>query len=155
MKYLVLLSTVLLSTTLLFSQKFFKKKNMIINIKSAVLFAAIIFFNSCVFFDLNKESHQLKEMKIENIDISKIKDGEYIGECIMAVKTAKVRVSVKKGTITKIDLLTHDYGPGHKAEGIVNRIIEERTLDVDAVTGATKSSMVIKKAVENALLKGL
>ena len=34
---------------------------------------------------------------------------------------------------------------------IVDRIIEEQKIEVDAVSGATNSSTVIKKAVENAL----
>ncbi len=42
-------------------------------------------------------------------------------------------------------------GRGSRAEVVVDRIIEEQKIDVDAVSGATNSSTVIKKAVENAL----
>lgn len=37
------------------------------------------------------------------------------------------------------------------AETIIDKIIDEQKIDVDAVSGATNSSTVIKKAVENAL----
>ena len=37
----------------------------------------------------------------------------------------------------------------------LEKIIEEQKIDVDAVSGATNSSTVIKKAVENALKGGL
>ncbi|MCI8299875.1 MAG: FMN-binding protein, partial [Lachnospiraceae bacterium] len=42
-------------------------------------------------------------------------------------------------------------GRGSRAEVVVDRIIEEQKIEVDAVSGATNSSTVIKKAVENAL----
>ena len=35
---------------------------------------------------------------------------------------------------------------------LADRIMEEQKIDVDAVSGATNSSVVIKKAVENAYL---
>lgn len=40
---------------------------------------------------------------------------------------------------------------GESAEKIVDEIIKEQRSDVDVVTGATNSSNVIKKAVEEAL----
>ena len=41
-------------------------------------------------------------------------------------------------------------GRGKPAEIVADRIIQEQRIDVDAVSGATNSSVVIKKAVENA-----
>ena len=41
------------------------------------------------------------------------------------------------------------------AETVINEIVDEQRIDVDAVSGATNSSIVIKKAVENALKSGL
>jgi uncharacterized protein with FMN-binding domain len=37
----------------------------------------------------------------------------------------------------------------------VDQIVSEQKIDVDAISGATNSSKVIKKAVENALENGL
>ena len=64
---------------------------------------------------------------------------------------AKVEVTVQNGVITNIDILEHKNRRGSHAEVVVDRIIEEQKIDVDAVSGATNSSTVIKKAVENAL----
>ena len=44
-----------------------------------------------------------------------------------------------------------DSAAGQPAEAVVEKIISEQRIDVDAVTGATNSSTVLKKAVENAL----
>lgn len=91
-------------------------------------------------------------MTFENIDISQIPDGTYIGECDVDYIYAKVSVTVENGTFVQIDLLEHRNERGSAAEGIGQRIVDEQRIDVDAISGATNSSKVIKKAVENALL---
>lgn len=40
------------------------------------------------------------------------------------------------------------------AEKIIDKIVGEQKIDVDGISGATNSSNVIKKAVENALKRG-
>lgn len=50
-------------------------------------------------------------------------------------------------------MLEHQNGLGKKA-GIINKsVIDNQTLKVDSVSGATVSSKVILKAIENALSK--
>ncbi len=80
-----------------------------------------------------------------------VTDGVYVGEYDVDFVYAKVEVTVQNGVITKIDILEHKNGRGKPAEIVADRIIEEQKIDVDAVSGATNSSVVIKKAVENAL----
>ena len=63
-----------------------------------------------------------------------------------------MEVTVQDGVITNIDILEHKNGRGKSAEVVADRIMEEQKIDVDAVSGATNSSVVIKKAVENAYL---
>lgn len=53
--------------------------------------------------------------------------------------------------ITNITILQHDNGLGSTAESIVNDVVQEQSLDIDAVSGATVSSKCILKAVENAI----
>ena len=86
-----------------------------------------------------------------NIDISDIPDGVYIGEYDVNVIYAKVEVTLANGEITNINILEHRNERGKSAETVTDKIIEEQKIDVDAVSGATNSSTVIKKAVENAL----
>ena len=68
---------------------------------------------------------------------------------------AKVEVTVQNGEITDIIILEHRHEHGKAAETVINEIVDEQRIDVDAVSGATNSSIVIKKAVENALKSGL
>lgn len=93
----------------------------------------------------------VKETTISGVDISNIPDGVYIGEYDVNFIYVKVEVTVQNGEVAKIDILEHKNGRGKPAETVTDRIIEEQRIDVDAVSGATNSSIVIKKAVENAL----
>lgn len=93
----------------------------------------------------------VKETTFSDIDISNIPDGVYVGEYDVDFIYAKVEVTVQNGAVTNINILEHKNGRGKPAEIIVDKIIKEQKIDVDTVSGATNSSTVIKKAVENAL----
>lgn len=93
----------------------------------------------------------VQEISFEEINLSGIPDGTYIGDCDVNFVYAKVEVVVQNQKIVKITILEHNNGRGEAAEAITDSIIREQKIDVDAVSGATSSSVVIKKAVENAL----
>ena len=97
----------------------------------------------------------VKETTFEEINISDISDGVYIGEYDVNFIYTKVEVTVQNGEITNINILEHRHERGKTAEVITDRIVDEQKIDVDAISGATNSSAVIKKAVENALKNGL
>ena len=87
---------------------------------------------------------------LSGVDLSHIPDGTYIGSCDVGYISAKVEVIVKEKKIEKVTLLEHVNERGKRAEGIVDKIVEQQSTQVDSVTGASNSSVVIKKAVENA-----
>ena len=93
----------------------------------------------------------VKETTFEEINISDISDGVYIGEYDVNFIYAKVEVTVQNGEITNINILEYRHERGKTAEVITDSIVDEQKIDVDAISGATNSSTVIKKAVENAL----
>ncbi len=93
----------------------------------------------------------VKETTYEDIHISDIPDGVYVGEYDVDFIYAKVEVTVQNGEITNINILEHRHERGKTAEVITDSIVDEQKIDVDAISGATNSSTVIKKAVENAL----
>ena len=92
----------------------------------------------------------VRETTIGGTDISNIPDGVYVGEYDVDFVYAKVEVTVQNGAVTNIDILEHKNGRGKPAEIVADRIIQEQRIDVDAVSGATNSSVVIKNTVENA-----
>ena len=91
------------------------------------------------------------ETTFGEIDIADVSNGIYIGEYDVNFIYAKVEVTVEDGEIVSINILEHRHERGKAAEKVIEKIIEEQKIDVDAVSGATNSSTVIKKAVENAL----
>ena len=91
------------------------------------------------------------ETTFEDIHISDIPDRVYVGEYDVDFIYAKVEVTVQNGEITNINILEHRNERGKTAEVIADSIVDEQKIDVDAISGATNSSTVIKKAVENAL----
>lgn len=96
----------------------------------------------------------VKELKIGNIDLSKISDGEYTGSCNVDFISAKAVVTVKNHKIENINLAEHKNGRGKAAEVITDKVVDSQSLQVDTVSGATNSSKVILKAIENALESG-
>ena len=90
--------------------------------------------------------------KILEPDLGQIQDGTYIGEYSSPPVSARVQVEINQGKIENITILEHDHGQGEGAESIVDRIVAEQRIDVDSISGATYSSRVILKAVQNALV---
>lgn len=96
----------------------------------------------------------VKNIELNDIEISNISDGDYDGAYDVGYIYAKVKVTVNSGNITDISILEHRNERGTPAEIIIDKMVEEQRINVDAVSGATNSSKVIEKAVENALLEG-
>ncbi len=104
---------------------------------------------------LREYQRSVAAISFSNTPISAVRDGDYTGECDAGYIYAKVRVTVRQGAITDIDLLAHRNERGKAGEGVVDEILSEQRIDVDAVSGATNSSKVIKKAIENAIAQGI
>ena len=88
------------------------------------------------------------------VDATGVADGVYVGEYAISPVVVSVGVTVQEEEITNIVILEHQAGLGGKAETIVNEILENQSLEVDAVSGATVSSTTIRKAIENAFRQG-
>jgi uncharacterized protein with FMN-binding domain len=98
-------------------------------------------------------SEELPVIQIGKVDLSKIEDGTYTGECSGGLVKAAVEVQVNQNQIVEIKILKHENGLGKKAEKVIDEVIRQQSLDVETVSGATTSSKVILKAVETALNK--
>ena len=130
--------------------------------KTSILIGCIIFvvlagaaFGAGYLSSVKRYQDTVSQTAYNNLDASGLPDGTYIGEYDVQFIYAKVEVTVVDGRITAITLLEHRHDRGIAAEGIEQRIIAEQKVDVDVVAGATNSSTVIKKAVDNALSQAL
>lgn len=98
-----------------------------------------------------KYRQAVKETIIHEVDLTQVEDGSYTGSHDVDMINAKVQVEVEDHKIKKIELLEHKNDRGEAAEKIVPQMVSQQKIKVDAVSGATNSSKVIQKAVENAL----
>lgn len=80
-------------------------------------------------------------------------DGTYEGMYATFPIKVRVQVQVADQRVQKIALLEHRNGQGSAASVISDAIVANQSLAVDTVCGATYSSIVILKAVEQALAK--
>lgn len=85
--------------------------------------------------------------------IFEVADGVYEGEGIGFGGLTRVSVEVSGQQITAINILSQsdDASFFNRAKAVIDEILEEQTLDVDTVSGATFSSRGIINAVKNAL----
>ena len=94
---------------------------------------------------------RLAKIENEDIDMETVEDGIFEGRSELAPVKVDVKVLVENHKLIKVELLRHECGLGHPADVIVDKMVEQNTWDVDAVSGATVSSEIIKNAVNKAL----
>lgn len=99
-----------------------------------------------------KEAYELEDIYI---NMTQIADGTYEGHSEMGPVIVDVKVTVQDGAIINVEIIKHQNGLGQAANVIVEDMVDKNTYDVDAVSGATVSSEIIKNAVNNALQKGM
>ena len=122
-------------------------RNSIIIVAISVIMALIC----TTTYRLWKYKETVKSLTVQEPKLTDIADGEYEGEYDLSLVYAKVKLTINKGRIENIAILKHDNGRGKKAEKIIEDVIGQQKLGVNAITGATASSKAILKAIENAL----
>lgn len=122
-------------------------------LKTVSIIAVLILFLLIAFIILMLNQKPVN-LVINHIDLSGISDGTYTRDADNGLVKVSASVEVQNGRITDITLLKHDNLLGKPAEKIIDNIIAEQSLQVDAISSATYSSDTIRKAVENALRNG-
>jgi uncharacterized protein with FMN-binding domain len=124
-----------------------KKLGIAVLIMVVVIFVAGQFAMAAI----EKNFETLKEDPAKEVDLTRVEDGTYQGSHNVFPVMVELEVLVKDHKIVSIELLKHQNGQGAPAEALLETVVEEQSIMVDDVAGATYSSMVIKKALENAL----
>ena len=130
-----------------------KKKQVIIIVVLVVVILGGYFGSKGVkaYTDLKTYEKQVNDITISNVNVSKVADGTYTGSYEVLWVSAEVELTVKNHRIEGIKLVEHKNGRGTPAEILPSKVVEAQSLEVDMVAGATSSSKVILKAIENAL----
>lgn len=128
--------------------------------KKYIILCLIVILVICCVMGINylisikNYKEKVNNIVIKNVDLTNKEDGKYIGEFDADVISAKVEVEVKNHKIENIYLLQHKNERGKKAEVVTQKVVDSQSLNVDTISGATNSSKVILKAIQNALDNG-
>ena len=106
---------------------------------------------------------ELKNLVVADVDFGNLQDGVYTGAyrgTKDSFRNAAVEVTVESGAVKKIkvtegalagDKQETKIGKGQTIKNLFDEIIENQSLQVDVVSGATLTSKAHLNAVENAL----
>lgn len=121
--------------------------------KKFILVVAGLILSGFIGFQVFSASIKKSLASLENaaINMNNIADGVYNGHSELGPVSVDVEVHVTDHKLAKVNLVRHACGLGRPAEVITEKMVEQNTFDVDAISGATVSSEVIKNAVNKAL----
>lgn len=122
---------------------------------AVLIIAASMSMISCIDQEL---VDSIEHIQIDRaMDFTTLRDGSYEALVDKQIVSARVRVTVRAGRVASIEILKHSHGPGKKrgAYELPSRVVAAQSLDVDWVSGATGSSKVMLKAIEEALRAGM
>jgi uncharacterized protein with FMN-binding domain len=95
------------------------------------------------------------KIRHHEIDLCQISDGIYRGIVNFEdVWTVEVDVTIADCQIKGIELANEDLSVLHKSEILIERVLRAQSVEIDAVSGATASSLILLSAIRDALQKG-
>ena len=116
----------------------------------AVVLAALLLFLKAAL----EYKGAVEALTVQEVDLAQVADGTYTGGCDVGLVSAQVEVTVEDGALVEVTLTEYRSLLGRGAAALPEAMVAQQRVDVDAVSGATESSTVIKKAVANALTGG-
>ena len=114
-----------------------------------------LFFGGRYLINFRDYLNIIASIEISNPDFSRVHDGIFNGFVDANFISADVDVIVENHKIVEIILNEHNHDRGFSAEVIIDRVLVQQTLEVDTVSGATNSSLVILQAIQIALEGGM
>jgi uncharacterized protein with FMN-binding domain len=93
----------------------------------------------------------VRKMTVNPVDLSKMADGTYPGSFKQGRFSYSVEVTVKGHRIEAVKSTGSKQAQDTVIQRIFARIVEDQTVNVDTVSGASLTTKAASKAVENAL----
>ena len=128
-------------------------KKVIVGVICVCVMTGVIFCGRYL-YQTWKYKKIIADIVIEEPDLTALADGVYNGSFDAILVAADVSVQVEDKKITNITINKHKNERGKKAEAITAEVLAAQSLKVDTISGATNSSKVILKAIDNALSDG-
>jgi uncharacterized protein with FMN-binding domain len=103
------------------------------------------------FLRFTKYQYDIKHIEVKPVAFSEVEDGTHHRKFDLFLVKAEITAEMEDGKLIEFTLDEHVNGRGELAEPIIQRVLEEQSMEVDTVSGATASSKAILKALEDAL----
>ena len=94
-----------------------------------------------------------RNLAVNDVNIENLPDGVYEGTFKDGRFTNSVEVTVKDGRITDVKGVKSPGSTEKLYKQIYDKVVEEQSLAVDSVSGASITTKTVLKAIENALSK--
>ena len=128
------------------------KKRTKVFVAIGIILVLCVIAGVVVYNQLGNNLEALTTMDIPSMNLSESEDGLYMGSYSAFPVSAEVEVTIENHKIVGVELIKHVTGQGQAAESIPDAVVSSQSINVDTVSGATYSSVVILKAIENALV---
>ena len=127
-----------------------EKRRIILSVFTAAII--ITGMSSCI--NLSKEHEEARAVDLSGIDFNNLQDGTYEGEYAGGMYEWRynlVDVTVNLGKVVEIEVIEAKEEADFKS--LYQRVIDEQSLEVDTISGATLTSKAFLKSVHSALLQ--
>ena len=107
-----------------------------------------------VSYSINRKRNQIKELKnlsLQNIEISNIADGTYIGYANTSFLKVKLELIVQNGTLQDVKILMNEGSVGQNVASITETMVKENKIIVSPIPDEEIASVVFMAAASNAL----
>jgi uncharacterized protein with FMN-binding domain len=124
---------------------------LLLKIILSVLMVFILITAGGIFF-LSRGLASGSKLVINDVKLSAVKDGIYNGKYKGGRWTNEINLTVKDHKITNIDLVKDVLFPKPEVtKELLNNVVKEQNVNVDAISGSTITSKAYLKSIENAL----
>lgn len=107
-----------------------------------------------VSYSINRKRSQIKELKnlsLQNIEISNIADGTYTGYANTSFLKVKLELIVQNGTLQDVKILMNEGSVGQNVAPITQAMVKENKIIVSPIPDEEIASVVFMAAASNAL----
>ena len=107
-----------------------------------------------VSYSINRKRNQIKELKnlsLQNIEISNIADGTYTGYANTSFLKVKLELIVQNGTLQDVKILMNEGSVGQNVAPITQAMVKENKIIVSPIPDEESASVVFMAAASNAL----
>lgn len=107
-----------------------------------------------VSYSINRKRNQIKELKnlsLQNIEISNIADGTYTGFANTTFLKVKLELIVQNGTLQDVKILMNEGSVGQNVASITETMVKENKIIVSPIPNEEIASVVFMAAASNAL----